>query len=377
MIRSISLAAVAVLALGTAACGSDSIITPIAGPPRGIVVLDGFIQPGLTLLADTGTSTQRIAFAPSTEFDGGAFRLENDTAVAASSRGAGDLLYVADLRTASVRRLQMPAGSNPSTPRVLRGSGGRALIGVPLRDSASVALVTVDAGGSATFEFIRDLGTCPSDVFRYGDATWVVDANAACATNYRPQGAMRLIRIPDGGGERTVLPLPLLRGSSAGVILQGDVAWISAGGDVDFSTSPFTLLATGGIVRVDLRNRTILSSRSMPNSTYGGSARLGADGELYITIFEDIVDFQSRVIMLGRDDLQPRGPRNDGREWLTLRNAAGEAPSCTAATADGLGRIHCIQNRTGSATFLMVFGPDGNLVREVAAGQGGVDLHLR
>ncbi|HMS02473.1 MAG TPA: hypothetical protein PKE51_05845, partial [Gemmatimonadaceae bacterium] len=238
-----------------AACGADGGIDPSPTPPRGVAVLDGFIQPGLTLLADSGSATQRVIFGAPNEFDAGNFELRNDTAVAASSRGAGDLLWIADVQRATVRRVQMPARSNPARARLLRGSGGRALIGVPLRDSASVILASIGAGGETTFERIADLGTCPVDVFQHGTDLWVVDANATCATNYRSSGPMRLIRIPSSGA-RQVITLDGLRGSGAGVVVVGDVAYIAAGGDADFSSFPFTLVAGGAIARVDLRART-------------------------------------------------------------------------------------------------------------------------
>ena len=47
------------------------------------------------------------------------------------------------------------------------------------------------------------------------------------------------------------------------------------------------------------------------------------------------------------------------------------------AQADALGRLHCIQNGTGSVTSLLVFSPAGTEVRRVAANQGGVDMALR
>jgi len=369
--------ALALAALALTACGEDGATSPAQLAPRGIAVLDGFIQPGLTLVADTGTSTQRLAFGAPNEFDAGSFELRNDTAVAATSRGAGDLLYIADLRTASVRRVQMPARSNPARARLLRGSNGRALIGVPLRDSASVILASVAPGGQATLERIGDLGTCPVDVFQRGTDTWVVDANATCATNYTPIGPMRLIRVPAGGGARQVIALPDLRGSGAGVIVVGEVAYITAGGDADFSTFPFTLRASGAVTRVDLRTGTVIGTRTMPAGTFGGNAKLGLDGQLQVTLFEDLANFRSRTISYRLPELTPVGDRVAGSDWLALRNAAGEQVSCSGGRMDGLGRLHCLQNRTGSATFLLVFAPGGGLVREVAAGQGGVDLQFR
>lgn len=359
------------------ACGDDGTTPPAQLAPRGIAVLDGFIQPGLTLVPDSGTVTQRIAFGASNEFDAGGFELRNDTAVAASSRGAGDLLYIADLRTASVRRVQMPSRGNPARARLLRGTGGRALVGVPLRDSGTVILASVASSGQASLDRIGDLGTCPADVFQYGNDIWVVDANATCATDYTPIGAMRLIRVPASGGTRQVITLPELRGSGAGVVVVGDVAYISAGGDADFSSFPYTLRAGGAVTRVDLRTGTVLGTRTMPAGTYGASARLGLDGHLQVTLFEDLANFRSRTISYRLPELSPVGTRMPGADWLALRDGAGAQVSCGSSLMDGLGRLHCIQNRTGSATFLMVFAPGGDLVREVAAGQGGVDLRFR
>lgn len=339
-------------------------------------MLDGFIQPSITLLADSGTASQRIVLGAPNEFDGGSFDVRNDTAVAASSRGAGDLLYIADLNTSAVRRVQMPPRSNPARARLLRGTGGRALIGVPLRDSSAVALASVTPTGQATLEILRDLGTCPADVFQYGNDVWVVDANATCRTTYRASGPMRLIRIP-ASGARQVITLDALRGSEASVTIVGDVAYIAAGGDADFSGFPFTLVASGAIARVDLRTRTVLGTRAMPTGTYGANARLGGDGLLHVTLFENLTTFTNRVISYTMPELTPSGVRESGLDWRRLRRTANDTLSCSSAETDALGRLHCIQNRTGSATFLLVFAPDGTLVREVAAGQGGVDLRLR
>jgi hypothetical protein len=249
-------------------------------------------------------------------------------------------------------------------------------VGVPLRDSGTVILASVAPTGEATLERITGLGSCPVDVFQHGGETWVVDANATCATNYRSTGPMRLIRIP-ASGARQVITLEALRGSGAGVIVVGDVAYISAGGEADFSSFPFTLVAGGAVTRVDLRTGTVLGTRPMPTGSYGASARLGLDNQLYVSVFEDLANFRSRTISLRLPELTPVGTRMSGADWLALRNGVGEQVSCSSGVADENGRLHCIQNRTGSATFLMVFAPDGALVREVAAGQGGVDLRFR
>ncbi len=375
-LRSSTVALIGCAAL-LSACGDDGVIDPATLAPRGIVVLDGFIQPGLTLVPDSGTATQRIAFGAPNEFDGGSIEVRNDTVVAASSRGAGDLLYIASLQSGTVRRVQMPPQSNPARARMLTQSGGAALIGVPLRDSASVVLASLAPAGGTTLTKINDVGTCPVDVFQFGGDTWVVDANADCANDYRPIGAMRLIRVPSGGGARQVITLPALRGSSADVIVQGNVAYISAGGDADFSSFPFALITGGAITRVDLTSGTVLGTQPMPAGTYGASMKLGADGRLYVTMFEDLSSFTDRTVAYTLPGLTPTGTRVQGADWLQLRDGNNEETSCGSAVADALGRLHCIQNRTASATFLLVFAPDGSLVREVAAGQGGVDLRFR
>jgi hypothetical protein len=271
----------------------------------------------------------------------------------------------------------MPVRSNPARARLLSQSGGGALVGVPLRDSASLALVSITASGQSSIERVGNLGTCPVDVFQALGDLWVVDANATCASDYRPLGAMRLIRIPSGGGTRQVITLDGLRGSGAGVIVQGDVAYISAGGDADFSSFPYQLIAGGAVTRVDVRAGTVIGTTTMPTGTYGASAKLGLDGRLHVSLFEDLTNFRSRTISYQLPGMTPVGTRMPGADWLQLRDNAGEQVSCSSSIADGLGRLHCIQNRTGSATFLMVFAPDGSLVREAPAGQGGVDLRFR
>ncbi|MDQ8171613.1 MAG: hypothetical protein P3B76_02910, partial [Gemmatimonadota bacterium] len=202
-LRSFALAAVAVAAL--AACGDDSVVNSTPQPPRGIIVLDGYIQPGLTFLGDTGSASTKLPLAPATEFDAGGFSLLRDTVLTVSSRAAGDLLYVTDVRTSTTRKIQLPARSNPSRARLLVGSGGQTLIGAALRDSGSIALVSVSGAGTATSTRITNAGTCPTDLFQFDNATWIVDANANCRVNYAVQGDVRLIRVPTTGTTRDTI----------------------------------------------------------------------------------------------------------------------------------------------------------------------------
>ncbi|MFY7924049.1 MAG: hypothetical protein ACOVSI_16730 [Gemmatimonas sp.] len=373
--RSIATAGLVFSSALVGACGGESPTDTTPQPPRGIIVLDGFIQPGLTFVGDTGTATTKLAFAPSSEFDAGGFTLERDTVLAVSSRGAGDLLYVADVRTSTFRRLQLPTRSNPSRARLFRGSNGQALIAAALRDSNAIALVSVAGSAAPIITRIPNAGVCPTDMFQYDNATWVVDANSDCKGAYTVLGEVRLIRIPTSGTTRDTLVLTGARGSGASAIVIGDVAYVSAGGAASFASFPYTLLATGSVTKVDLRTRRVQLTRQMPAGSYGASSKLGLDGVLYVSLFENLSGFAGRIVKLRQDDLAvvTNGPSS----FLDLRNAAGASVNCGSGQADALGRLHCIQNGTGSVTSLLVFSPTYVESRRVLAGQGGVDLAIR
>lgn len=369
---------VLLLASSLAACSDD----PIAGtggpvPARGALVMDGFIQPGMTLVADSGSSSVKVPFGPSTEFDAGAFTLERDTVLAVSSRGAGDLLYMLTVADGSVFRIQMPPRSNPGRARLLRGSGGRALIGVALRDSSSVHLLSMNSALSPTVTRIENVGLCPTDVFQYGDATWVVDANADCRTNYAVRGDVRLIRIANSGTRRDTLVIPGARGSAATAVVQGDAAYIAAGGVANFSTTPYSLVSSGSITRVDLAGIRIIGTRPMPTGSYEAGMKLGQDGFLYVSLYENLATFANRTVKVRTDDLSFVTAPGATAPWLPLVTTTGADAGCGSATADALGRVHCIVNGAGSVTSLVVFDVLGREIRRVAAGQGGVDLALR
>ena len=373
--RRITLAVAAAFVISLAACGDDGISDSTPQPPRGIIVLDGFIQPGLTFVGDTGSAISKLSLAPTTEFDAGGFTLLRDTVLTVSSRGAGDLLYVTDVRTSSTRRIQLPTRSNPSRARLLTGTGGQTLIGAALRDSSSVALLSFAGAGTVTSTRITNAGACPTDLFQFDNATWIVDANANCKVNYAVQGDVRLIRVPTTGTVRDTILLPGLRGSSASALIDGDVAYVSAGGDASFASFPYTLIATGGVTKVDLRGRRVLVSRRMPANTYGAGLKLGLDGFLYVSLYQDLASFTNRIAKVRTADLS--FVSSASADWLVLTGAGGAAVTCGSGQADALGRLHCIQNGTGSVTSLLVFSPSGSEVRRVAANQGGVDLAIR
>ncbi len=367
----------AALLTALTACGDDGINNSTPQPPRGIVVLDGFIQPGLTFLGDTGSASSKLTLAPSTEFDAGGFTLLRDTVLTVSSRGAGDLLYVTDVRTSTTRRIQLPTRSNPSRARLFSGTGGQTLIGAALRDSSSVALVSFTGAGVVTSTRITNAGTCPTDLFQFENATWIVDANANCKVNYAVQGDVRLIRVPNTGTTRDTILLPGLRGSGASAIIDSDVAYINAGGDANFASFPYTLISTGSIAKVDLRGKRVLQSKQMPANTYGAGVKLGLDGFLYVSLYQDLAAFTNRIIKVRTADLSIVRSASASADWMTLTGTTGAEVTCSAGQADALGRLHCIQNGTGSVTSLLVFSPAGSEVRRVSANQGGVDMAIR
>jgi hypothetical protein len=292
-----------------------------------------------------------------------------------SSRGAGDLLYVTDVRTSTTRRIQLPTRSNPARARLLTGTGGQTLIGAALRDSSSVALLSFAGAGTATSTRITNAGTCPTDLFQFDNAIWIVDANANCKVNYAVQGDVRLIRVPNSGTTRDTIVMPGLRGSGASALVDGDVAFISAGGDASFASFPYTLIATGGIAKVDLRGKRVLLGKKMPTNSYGAGVKMGLDGFLYVSLYQDLASFTNRIIKVRTADLS--FVTSASADWLVLTGASGTAVTCGSGQADALGRLHCIQNGTASVTSLLVFSPAGTEVRRVAANQGGVDLAIR
>jgi hypothetical protein len=241
-----------------------------------------------------------------------------------------------------------------------------------------VATIEVPVSGAPTITRINDAGLCPVDAFRFESATWVVDANANCRTDYATQGPVRLIRIPDNGETRDTIVLNSLRGSSTNAIVQGDVVFVAAGGDADFSGFPFVLNTPGAIAKIDLRAKQILMQHTMPAGSYGAGVKLGLDGSLYVSLYENLDSFAGRVLQLRTDNLTESGisPATP-TGWRILLNSSGEEVQCGSATADALGRVHCLVLGAASATSLVVFDVGGHEVRRVAAGQGGVDLALR
>src|SRR5215212_6423727 len=91
-----SLPLLAAASLVLTACRDDP-VSAEATPER-VVVLNGIGQTGVTL--GSSTTPRLLRFDP---FDGATMTVERDTALSAASAFSGDLVFVADLRTATVQ----------------------------------------------------------------------------------------------------------------------------------------------------------------------------------------------------------------------------------------------------------------------------------
>ena len=356
-----------------AGCTDDDIGPRVPAPPRGVVVLNGFGEPGITLLGDTGTASTHVEFEP---FDGASFALDGDTVLATSSKWAGGLLYVADARTGDFASIQLPVNSNPANARFVEQPGLGRVAAVALRDSNAVALVKVAGDGAGSYTRVRDAGQCPTDVFRAAAALYVVASNERCASDYLSLGAAYVVRIPDSGPtQRETIPLGTpARGAGSAIVL-GDTAYVFTIGLTSFGGN---VPAPPAVSRFDLRTRQIINSLPITGAVIGNVMRLGADGRLYVAAYTTSDFAQQRVFALDPRTLEFRGEREAGKDYLRLqKSGGGGAPNCAAATADARGNVYCVETTTTGASTLLVFAPNGTQLRSAPAGLGGIDIALR
>ena len=360
------------LAAAAAGCTDEDIGPRVPPPPRGIVVLNGFGEPGLTLLADTGTASTHVGFEP---FDGGSFTLEKDTVLTTSSKWAGSLLYVADARTGDFASIQLPANSNPANARFVEHPGLGRVAAVALRDSNAVALVKVSGDGAGSYTRVRDVGQCPTDAFRDASTLWVVVSNQRCASDYATLGPAHAVWIPDAAtAAREIIAFGVsARGAGSAVVLR-DTAYIFTIGLTSFGGNIPTPPA---VSRVDLRRRQLINTILIPEAVIGNVMRLGADGRLYVSAFTTSDFTQQRVFAFDPSTMDYRGEREAGKSYLRLQKSSGGAPNCAAATADARGNVYCVENSATGASTLFVFAPNGTQLRSAPAGLGGIDIALR
>ena len=365
--------------LFAASCGDST--SPARQPAVGrALVLNSTGARGVTILADTGSATTRIAFEE--PFDGAAFTVRGDSVLSASSKSGGDLLFVAVVRTSTVisfpdtrsgtaTSFQLPARSNPSgaifLPAGAPGANG-ARFAVALRDSNAVGLVNPGAAAAQRVALVRNAGHCPYDLVYARSALYIADANQNCRTDYSVVGPVRLIRAPLDSVRRDTISLGDGVVGAPRVHLIGDIAYVATSGDY-FSTS-------ASLVRVDLRTRMVTHRYRFPADTYASTFRIGADGVLYVTATTGFDPYAPRVYAFEASTLAPRASGRTGQIFLDLRLPGGELATCDAATADAEGDIYCLTS--GLVSRVRVFDRSTRaLRRDVPAGSFGADIVVR
>lgn len=353
-----------------AVVGCGGATSPTTPPPAGasIVVLNGYGATGLTIIPAGDSASRHLDFGSA--FDGATFAMANDSVLSTSSKAEGDQLYVADLTSGSVTRLQLPAASDPAGAAFLPGAmSDSGHVAVALRDSMALAQVRlVDSAGSVTsvVRLLRQAGQCPDDVFPYGGALWAVDANEQCTGDYHVMGAGRLVRVPLDSGARDTIPLGSAAVAPVRAFVVGTRAYVLTSGD--FSTVP------GAVVAVDLDARTVVATLPFPGTEYGVGMRLGADGALYAVASGN--PYAPRLYRIDPATMQFTLPAGAAGPAFPLVDSAGQPASCDAATADAAGQVICVQNGNVSAT-VAVFDSTGHLLRTTAGGSLAFDVATR
>ena len=348
-----------------AACDKDPSRPPGSRTGR-VVVLNGQEPTGLSLLGESGSVQSSISFE---DFDGASFSLRNDTVASTASALKGDLLYVADLKSGSVLKVQLPGASNPAGVAFGTGSDGAGtMLYVALRNTGSVARVSLaSAGGPPAVQILTGAGLCPADVVVSSSAVWSLDANQHCSGDYSIAGPSRLVPIASLGASDTINFPGAVVGAQRAFVL-GDYAYVMAAGNY------FSL--PGSVTKVDLPAGNTVTV-TLPEDRYAVSFRIGQDGHAYVTAAQAYpAAFAPQVYAVHLETMTFGGPRALPEPHLRLRKSDGAQASCFAATADANGNIYCLENGNALST-LLVFDPSGQQIRSSVAGSLAYDLTLR
>lgn len=341
-----------------AACDSSDPVRP-ADEARRVLVLNGVGQTGVTLLPHTESGSS--VHIPFTSFDGAVMTVDDSRVYTTSSRGSGDLLFVADLASLTERTIPMPPASNPAG--VVRAPNAGALrLFVALRDSAAIADVVIPPGGTATVSLLRGAGECPYDVLVQPATIWSLDANVDCRGFYEPFGDSRLIGIERAGPGRDTVTLD---GAIGALRIFATGTWNA---HVFAPGNYFDVPAT--ITRVDLYVPMTIGQLDIPGH-YGVAASMGLDGRLYI-VAAPYGGYVPAVFIV-----DPVAMTIVGGAAQPLRASDGVTPvRCDAATADADGSIYCVSNANGFAT-MHAFALDGRERFRLQAGTAAFDIALR
>lgn len=343
-----------------------------SGPALGrVVVLNGQGETGISVLPDNGGTPVLLPFS---YYDGASFSLRNDTVASAASKSKGDLLYVGDLASKRVVKVQLPAGSNPAGAAFGNGivpgptGGVGTVIFVALRDMGSVTRVLFrNTGGAPVVESFPGAGLCPVDVVISTTAVWGLDSNQRCSTDYATIGPSRMIPIFNMGSSDTItFGANVLSAQRAFVV--GNNAYIMSAGDYFSVPSALT--------NVNLGTRAF-TTLPLPTDYYGASLRVGANGTVYLTAAPAYPNHLAlKVFAIDPAAMAFTGTRAVAQSYLRLVKIGGAEAACFAATADAAGNVYCLENGDVLAR-LLVFNSAGDQIRSAPAGSLAYDITLR
>jgi len=366
----IALVRLASFLLALTACSRSTRLPESPGLGQ-VVVLNGQGETGISVLPDAGGTPVLLSFS---DFDGASFSLRNDTVASAASKSKGDLLYVGDLKSKTVVKVQMPAGSNPAGAAFGKGvvpgptGGVGTVIFVALRDSSAVARVLFrSTGGAPVVETFIGAGLCPVDVVISSTAVWALDSNQRCFSDYATVGPSGLIPIPSMGSSDTIRFGAGVVSAQRAFVVSNHAYVMSSG---DFFSVP------GALTNVDLGTRTFVTL-PLPTDFYGVSLRVGANGVVYVTAAPAYPNhLQLHVFAIDPATTSSTGARAGGKAYLRLIKTGGSEAACFAATADAAGNVYCLENGD-VLSRLLVFNTAGDQLRSAPAGSLAYDVTLR
>lgn len=362
MFRRIAFCCVALI-VSLVACDKDPVVPPSEFPLGRVVVLNGQDPAGVTVVAQERERGVHLTFDDA--FDGASFALRNDTVASAASKGAGDLLYVGDLRTGIVQKIQMPAASNPAGVQ-FSAVGASPRVFVALRDLGEIAEVALPRGTEPIVRY-RNAGVCPVDVALIAGAIWSVDANQRCASLYQTLGPSRLIRVPARNSSDTISLGAAAIGAQRAFV-RGNLVLVMTSGDYFSTPGALTAVAAGA-------TQAVPATRALPADVYAVSFRVGANDVAYVTGAPAFPPFVPRVYAINTS-MNFTGVRVAGASHLRLIKDSGLEASCHVATADAAGNVYCVENGD-LLSRVLVFNPAGDQIRSTPAGSPAYDITLR
>ena len=346
---------------------SDSGTEPSPPTAVDLLVLN---STGQTLAAFAVSSSLAAAGAPTdlgAGFDGSSLDVSPAFAVSTVSSFGGSRVVFVDLEAGGVTTATFPAPeaaeANPSAatfdPSGTVWVGGR----------GSDAVYRVRPGDPVAERVAGDVGRFIERVVPAGDRLYVVDANIDDdGGTYAPLGPGRVVVLSRSGAQERVIDLPAGAVNPTDALALGGRLYVMAAGSFDPGT--FLPAGDGSLVVIDLESGAIVSA--LPLEANGVELELGADGSLYLTVTGDFVTLDLLRFDPARGAFE-RGPGDP----IVVRGDDALRVDCWVATALADGRIACVTFSFAEAGRLVLTGPEGGFIAEMASGFGSTDVSLR